>query len=572
MIAKVKSNNSLDKTIDYHKKEKSELIGAVNLVGKGVEDFRMQMKDTQACFKGRAKKLTLHAILSPSIEDGKRLTRNDWKGIAHDYLKGMKLLEQQAIIFLHTDRSHKHLHLVINLVHETTCKVWRSKINDVTLSHRVGHQIAEERGLKNAKEIMKENRTKRAATPKLKSGPVGNKQRIAQELDAITFVNVESYFAEIVKKGFQLKKYFDKETKEVRGYGVGKYGTFLDASKIGKRFTLKELKKKVHEIKISPAMIKKFEEGLQTDVIKNFDPVARKQVIIDTMTEVLKLFSDDLRKVKFDGIGSYFRNLEKAGFKVKAHLNKATGAISGYGVTKYDQFYNASEIGKEFTLTSLKIKFEKEHPAIKLKPKSIRQIIADEISNLKYTTAQDYFKELTRVGFEVKPLFNIDSKEPFNYGFTRYGLYFEAIEIGKKFTLESLKNQKPNLIVLKASQPPRSDETPTTTITTTSIKVPTTQRQLSDTKPNSPDYRSLIANELRKIKFRDFDSYFVELKAKGFEANAIKEEATGRLVDYSVRKYGQHYKASMLGEEFTVAFLMATMAKKKTRKRLNRIQ
>jgi hypothetical protein len=41
--------------------------------------------------------------------------------------------------------------------------------------------------------------------------------------------------------GFKLHLYHHKETKELRGYGIEKNNTKLDASVIGKEFTLKNL-------------------------------------------------------------------------------------------------------------------------------------------------------------------------------------------------------------------------------------------------------------------------------------------------------------------------------------------
>ena len=86
MIAKMKSNISVGETIGYNLKEESQVISTYNLEGEHVQDYVEQMRMTQGLFEGRAKNLTAHIILSPSIEDGKGLTLKDWKGIANDYL------------------------------------------------------------------------------------------------------------------------------------------------------------------------------------------------------------------------------------------------------------------------------------------------------------------------------------------------------------------------------------------------------------------------------------------------------------------------------------------------------
>ena len=46
----------------------------------------MQMEDLQKSYRVYGKKLTIHADLSPAIEDGKRLSEVDWETIANKYL------------------------------------------------------------------------------------------------------------------------------------------------------------------------------------------------------------------------------------------------------------------------------------------------------------------------------------------------------------------------------------------------------------------------------------------------------------------------------------------------------
>ena len=86
MIGKAKSNKSLQATIAYNEKEKATLIYTNNLVGISLADYRMQMEDLQKCYRGYARQLTIHAILSPSIEDGKRLHPSQWKIMADKYI------------------------------------------------------------------------------------------------------------------------------------------------------------------------------------------------------------------------------------------------------------------------------------------------------------------------------------------------------------------------------------------------------------------------------------------------------------------------------------------------------
>lgn len=343
MIAKLRSKKSLVHTIVYNVREGSQFIGAFNLQGDCIEDYKIQMKDTQNCFKGRAEKITLHAYLSPSIEDGQRLSFDDWLLIAQKYLNGMGLEKHQCIAFLHKDKEHYHMHLVINRINTTNYKVWYSKENDLKLSHRVGHQIANELGLQSAKEVMNTNRSK--SNKKIQK-PIGAKQKMAFDLKLVAFLSVDQYLTELTNHGFHVKKYFDPHGN-VRGYGVEKYGTFLNASKIGKQFTLRELIRNNESVNL----IRVDAEGNKT-----LKPVTQS---------IIYVFANELREIKFIDTSSYFRELEQKGFKVTIHRDKATNAIRGYGVEKNGIFINASEIGKEFTLKSLLIESTKRKESIK---------------------------------------------------------------------------------------------------------------------------------------------------------------------------------------------------------------
>ena len=78
------------------------------------------------------------------------------------------------------------------------------------------------------------------------SQPIGSKQLFKQQLNNIqqnkTIKSVEDYFAEIKKNhSFKLYLYHKKDTKELRGYGIEKNNTKMDASTIGKEFTLTKL-------------------------------------------------------------------------------------------------------------------------------------------------------------------------------------------------------------------------------------------------------------------------------------------------------------------------------------------
>jgi hypothetical protein len=251
MIGKAKSNKSLQATIAYNEKENATLIYTNKLVGMSLADFQMQMEDLQKCYRGYARQLTIHAILSPAIEDGKRLTGSQWRKIAEKYLTNMNMQELQAIAFLHEDKEHKHLHLVINKVKEEDFKLFHdSYIGKKT--QKAADGIAMDIKLVRAMEIrqmrineaVKIKAAKKVGIYIAEQKPVGTKQRFKSILEGIiknNYSSIDEYFAALRNVGFKVHRYIDKETGKLRGYGIEMNGVKMDASQVGRNFTLKAL-------------------------------------------------------------------------------------------------------------------------------------------------------------------------------------------------------------------------------------------------------------------------------------------------------------------------------------------
>ncbi|MDO6737386.1 relaxase/mobilization nuclease domain-containing protein [Wenyingzhuangia sp. 2_MG-2023] len=62
------------------------------------------------------KKNTFSFIISPTIEDGKKMNEADLKKMCKLFLKELKLDEHQAVGYVHRDKEHLHAHLYVNRV------------------------------------------------------------------------------------------------------------------------------------------------------------------------------------------------------------------------------------------------------------------------------------------------------------------------------------------------------------------------------------------------------------------------------------------------------------------------
>jgi len=98
------------------KEEKdSEIIHSQYLAGETpreiTEEFRVIQQQNELC-----KKNTLSFVLSPTIEDGKKLEAKQLKEMTERFLKEMRLKENQAVAFVHRDKEHVHVHLYANRI------------------------------------------------------------------------------------------------------------------------------------------------------------------------------------------------------------------------------------------------------------------------------------------------------------------------------------------------------------------------------------------------------------------------------------------------------------------------
>ncbi|KAA2219034.1 MULTISPECIES: relaxase/mobilization nuclease domain-containing protein [Maribacter] len=75
------------------------------------QEFKIIQSQNQKC-----KRNTLSFVLSPTIEDGRELKSTELKKITERFVQEMGLHEQQAIAFVHRNRSHIHIHLYVNRI------------------------------------------------------------------------------------------------------------------------------------------------------------------------------------------------------------------------------------------------------------------------------------------------------------------------------------------------------------------------------------------------------------------------------------------------------------------------
>jgi len=267
-----------------------------------------------------------------------------------EIFKKIGLNQQQALGYLHRDKGHLHLHLLINRVTKDYKLVSDRYIG--IRSQEVADTIAKEMGITRAREIMQKNAIQKivkntAKIEKIQSTvikePVGSKQLFKVALQNVLSqkpVNREQYFNLLRQEGFILHLYKHPQTELIRGYGIEKDKTKMDASIIGKEFTLTALgfaDKIVEKNKLSGTSIEKLEYAIKEKSRQEFKQHLNKIIASRPQT-----------------IETYFKAIEKAGLKVKPHFNKQTRLLRGYSISQDGiNYIAANEISAKLSLKQL---------------------------------------------------------------------------------------------------------------------------------------------------------------------------------------------------------------------------
>ena len=117
MIGKGKSISHTKASMSYgwNQEKNAEVVLKEFLHGDSpaeiTQEFKMLQDQNYHCTKN-----TLSFVISPTIEDGKKLDKSKLQEITKQFIVEMKLGERQAIAFVHQDKEHNHIHLYVNRI------------------------------------------------------------------------------------------------------------------------------------------------------------------------------------------------------------------------------------------------------------------------------------------------------------------------------------------------------------------------------------------------------------------------------------------------------------------------
>lgn len=155
MIGKGKSISHTGASMAYgwNESKNAEVVFQQNLAGENPKEVTEEFKIIQGQNE-RCKKNTLSFVLSPTIEDGKKLSAKQLQELTQRFANEMKLNQRQAIAFVHRDKEHVHLHLYVNRI-DFQGKAYKDSYIGKR-SQKAAEKVANQMGLSTVKEIQQE--------------------------------------------------------------------------------------------------------------------------------------------------------------------------------------------------------------------------------------------------------------------------------------------------------------------------------------------------------------------------------------------------------------------------------
>ena len=152
MIGKGKSIAHTKASIAYgwNQDKDAEIVFSQHIAGDTTahitEEFKLIQEQNVRCQKN-----TLSFILSPTQEDGRKLSKEELGEITQKFIQEMKLNDHQAVAFVHRDKAHTHVHLYVNRIGFDG-----KAYNDSFIGKRsqlAAENVAKEMGLTTVKEV-----------------------------------------------------------------------------------------------------------------------------------------------------------------------------------------------------------------------------------------------------------------------------------------------------------------------------------------------------------------------------------------------------------------------------------
>lgn len=212
-----------------------------NLCGGTPIELFQEMKILQNLNQKVTNKL-ISLVFSPHVNDGENLSKKQLQNLTKEFLKELEIDadNSQFIAFLHTEKRHRHIHILLNRVDENGKLLKDNYIGKK--AQWAAHRVAEKNRLISAKQIRID---KIKASDDIKSNSKNLRKEIYQKHLKVMEskpLTMEKYLAEMLKKNIKFIPTINKQG-ELQGFRVRNMEnqTEMKASEVHRNMGLKNL-------------------------------------------------------------------------------------------------------------------------------------------------------------------------------------------------------------------------------------------------------------------------------------------------------------------------------------------
>ena len=273
-----------------------------NLCGETPIELFQEMKILQNLNQNATNKL-ISMVLSPHVADGEKLSKKQLQNLTKEFLKELEIdtNQSQFIAFMHTEKRHRHIHILLNRVDEK---------GKLLKDHHIGkkaqwaaHRVAEKNELVSAKQ-MRIDKIRASESFEFDSKNL-RKEMFRKHLNVMATKpnTMEKYLSEMLKKEIKFIPTINKQG-DLQGFRVRDMESQIEmkASEIHRNMGLKNLIDsglffQDDNFKLSNSMHESNQKSIQ-NLKKELEMIALKnKILLESKTSETKIVDKIERKI-----------------------------------------------------------------------------------------------------------------------------------------------------------------------------------------------------------------------------------------------------------------------------------
>lgn len=253
MIGKGKSISHTKASIEYgwNQEKDAEIVFTQNLAGETPKEITDEFETIQS-MNDNCERNTFSFVISPTIEDGEKLTSKDLNKITDEFLKDLKLENHQAIAFVHNDKNHKHIHLYVNRI-DFEGKAYNDSFIGKR-SQKSAERMAEKMQLQTVKQVKEQKLEKVKDIRKF----IKNKHELS--FKSFHPEKYQNYIKEMGNFDIKVNPVINKKSNKLQGFRYQFKNTNLKGSDVHRSMSINKLN--INYYKIAKTIIKQVSKGI----------------------------------------------------------------------------------------------------------------------------------------------------------------------------------------------------------------------------------------------------------------------------------------------------------------------